>query len=189
MTKIDSSLFNAQQHALDKEHEACPECGSALVMKHSKNGPFLGCTSYPACEHITPLVQRDNHEIKVLEESPCPECGNPLVIRNGRYGMFIGCTGYPQCDYIVHEEQDEQSEDVACPKCKKGQLAKRKNKFGKFFYSCDCYPKCKYSVNQQPVAHPCPECGWGVMLEKQRAGKAVLQCPQKSCQHKIEKPQ
>ncbi|CAM4269458.1 DNA topoisomerase family protein [Pseudoalteromonas byunsanensis] len=187
MSKIDHSLFNAKQHALEKEYEVCPECGSELVIKHSKNGPFLGCASYPTCSYVRPLAQHDNHDIKVLEDSPCPQCGNDLVIRNGRYGMFIGCTGYPECHYIAHDEQESEAEcNIGCPKCHKGQLTKRKNKFGKFFYSCDRYPHCKYSLNQQPVAQTCPECGWAIMVQKQRSGKAVLQCPQKSCQHKIE---
>ncbi|CAH9059885.1 DNA topoisomerase 1 [Pseudoalteromonas sp. CIP111854] len=187
MSKIDHSLFDASRHALEEEYEICPDCGAELVMKHSKNGPFIGCANYPACEHIRPLASHDNHDIKVLDDSPCPDCGHSLVIRNGRYGMFIGCTAYPVCHYIVHDElEPDQEQAVGCPKCQKGLFTKRKNKYGKFFHSCDRYPKCKYSLNQQPVAHTCPECGWGVMLQKQRAGKAMLQCPQKACQHKVE---
>lgn len=189
MTKIDPSLFDVPKQSLEQEKESCPECGSDLVIKNGKKGPFLGCVSYPECEYIRSLAQHNNHDIKILDDSPCPQCQRPLVIRNGRYGMFIGCTGYPECNFIVHEEEESSEDEVTCPKCQKGQLTQRKNKYGKFFYSCDRYPNCKYSLNHQPVAHTCPACNWGVMLEKQRAGKAVLQCPQKSCQHKIEKPQ
>jgi putative DNA topoisomerase len=187
MSKIDHSLFNADKHALEKEYEVCPKCGSELVMKHSKNGPFLGCASYPKCDYIRSLAHHDNHDIKVLDDSPCPECGEPLVIRNGRYGMFIGCTGYPACHFIVHEDEPEEEGLPNCPKCKKGKLVVRNNKFGKQFYSCDAYPSCKYSLNQHPIDETCPQCGWGVMVEKSRGDKAVLQCPQKSCQHKVEK--
>ncbi|PAX99485.1 hypothetical protein CKO50_20660 [Pseudoalteromonas sp. HM-SA03] len=188
MSKIDHALFNADKHALEKEYEVCPECGSELVIKNSKNGPFIGCTSYPTCDYIRPLAHHDSHVIKVLEDVACPECGKDLVIKNGRYGMFIGCTGYPDCHYIGHEDAPPTAALPACPKCQKGNLIQRKNKFGKHFYSCDTYPSCKYTLNAKPVEQSCPECHWPVLVEKTRAGKAVLQCPQKSCQKIVEIP-
>lgn len=53
MSKIDHALFNAKKHALEKEYEVCPDCGSELVIKNSKKGPFIGCASYPTCEYIS----------------------------------------------------------------------------------------------------------------------------------------
>ncbi|MFT6789354.1 MAG: putative DNA topoisomerase [Pseudoalteromonas rhizosphaerae] len=186
MSKIDQSLFSANQHALEKEYEVCPKCGSELVIRNSKSGPFLGCASYPECDFIRSLAQHDTQQIKVLDDSPCPECGNPLVVKNGRYGMFIGCTGYPECHYIAHDEPEPNEEVLpACPKCKKGQLVARSNKFGKTFYSCNSYPSCKYTLNYKPVSHICPACQWPVMMQKQMTNSVVLQCPQKSCSHKF----
>jgi putative DNA topoisomerase len=186
MSKIDHSLFSANQHALEKEYEVCPKCGSELVIRNSKSGPFLGCVSYPTCDFIRSLVQHDTQQIKVLDDSPCPECANPLVVKNGRYGMFIGCTGYPDCHYIAHDEKEPEAESLPpCPKCKKGQLVARSNKFGKTFYSCDSYPSCKYTLNLKPVTHSCPACQWPVMTQKKMANGDVLQCPQKNCSHKI----
>jgi ssDNA-binding Zn-finger/Zn-ribbon topoisomerase 1 len=56
MSKIDHSLFSADKHALEKEYEICPQCGSELVIRNSKSGPFLGCASYPKCDFIRPLA-------------------------------------------------------------------------------------------------------------------------------------
>ncbi|ETJ49976.1 type I DNA topoisomerase, partial [Pseudoalteromonas agarivorans] len=102
-------------------------------------------------------------------------------------GMFIGCTGYPECHYIAHDDEPNNNDDVlpGCPKCKKGQLVARSNKFGKTFYSCDCYPSCKYTLNNKPIAKPCPKCDWPLVIEKKMANGTVLQCPQKSCLHKL----
>ena len=86
MSKIDHSLFSADKHALEKEYEVCPQCGSELVIRNSKTGPFLGCASYPKCDFIRPLAHHDSSEIKVLEDSACPQCTKPLVVKNGRYG-------------------------------------------------------------------------------------------------------
>ncbi|MCK8136874.1 MULTISPECIES: DNA topoisomerase family protein [Pseudoalteromonas] len=187
MSKIDHSLFSANKHALEKEYEICPQCGSELVIRNSKSGYFLGCASYPKCDFIRPLVHHDSNEIKILEDSECPECRKLLVVKNGRYGMFIGCTGYPECHYIASEHDDTPSEEpvISCPKCKKGHLVSRSNKFGKVFYSCDCYPSCKYTLNHKPVDQACPACDWPVVTEKKTASGIVLQCPQKSCMHKF----
>jgi putative DNA topoisomerase len=184
MSKIDHSLFNADSHALEREFEICPKCGSELVIKHGKNGAFLGCASYPTCDYLRPLHHHDGHIIKELD-SECPLCTNPLVIRNGRYGMFIGCSGFPDCHYIAADKTREDDEILpSCPKCQKGRLVKRANKFGKYFYSCDRYPSCKYSLNDKPVEGSCQACGFNLLVEKKRAGKIVLQCAQKTCQHK-----
>lgn len=101
--------------------------------------------------------------------------------------MFIGCTGYPECHYIANENEAKQNEEPlpSCPKCKKGRLVSRSNKFGKIFYSCDCYPSCKYTLNNKPVEQSCPECNWPLLIERKMANSTVLQCPQKSCMHKL----
>ncbi|CCQ10670.1 Similar to C-terminal Zn-finger domain of DNA topoisomerase I [Pseudoalteromonas luteoviolacea B = ATCC 29581] len=183
MTKIDHDLFNASNHALEKEYEVCPSCGSELVIKHGKNGAFLGCASYPTCDYLRPLHHHDGHVIKTLE-SLCPQCQSFLVVRNGRYGMFIGCSGFPACHYIVSEKSDDNVLLPTCPKCKKGRLIKRQNKYGKTFYSCDQYPNCKFVVNDLPIEGTCSACGFGLLVEKKRGGKRVLLCAQKNCQHK-----
>ena len=184
MSKIDHSLFSVHEHALEKEYEVCPKCGSETIVKHSKSGAFIGCASYPTCDYTRPLVEHQDSLIKVLEDSECPSCGSELAVKNGRYGMFIGCTNFPECHFIAQEPEPEESLPQ-CPECNKGTLTKRSNKTGRTFYSCDTYPKCKYILNNYPVAQQCPECGWQVMVEKNTASGKVLQCPQKYCGHKL----
>lgn len=186
MSKIDHSLFSTHEHALEKEYEVCPECGSEVVIRHGKSGPFLGCASYPQCDYTRALVEHDATFIKVLEGSSCPQCESELAVKNGRYGMFIGCTNFPECHFIAHDSEPEESLPN-CPECQKGTLTKRSNKSGKTFYSCNAYPKCKYILNHHPIAQTCQACGWQVMIEKKTAQGTVLQCPQKSCGHKQDK--
>lgn len=183
MTKTDSGLFKQHEHALEKEDEVCPECGNELAIRNSKSGPFIGCTNYPACKFIRNLGDHQVNTIKVLDKPACPECENPLAVKNGRYGMFIGCTNFPQCKYVAHMDESEDT-GVSCPSCKKGELIQRSNRYGKTFFACDAYPKCKYAVNQQPINQPCPECGWAILVEKQTAKGLIYQCPQKSCKYK-----
>jgi DNA topoisomerase-1 len=32
--------------------ESCPQCGSPLVEKRGRFGPFVGCSNYPDCKYI-----------------------------------------------------------------------------------------------------------------------------------------
>ena len=169
----DSELFS-----LPHQQQLCPLCQQPLVIKSGKSGPFLGCSTYPACSYLKPLHQHETSVVKVLDSEACPQCGNALAVKNGRYGMFIGCTNYPQCHFIVHE-QDEQpaAQRLPCPKCKDGQLTERVNKFGKAFWGCDNYPKCKFLLNDKPVAGHCALCHFGLLVEK----KHQLFCADKRC--------
>ncbi len=181
MSKSDEQLFSRHEHALEKAYEVCPDCGSELVVKHSKAGAFFGCASYPQCKYTRPVVEHQKVDDKVLPGSECPECGHELAVKQGRYGMFIGCTNFPACHHIEHENQPQPIEQVACPSCQKGHLVERQSRFGKTFYACDNYPKCKFAVNHPPVEGECNVCGFPLLLKRQMAAGEKLQCAQKKC--------
>ena len=182
MPNSDKPLFSQHEHALEKAYEVCPECGSEIVIKNSKSGKFFGCASYPTCNFTRPVIEHERVEDKVLVGTQCPECQHELAVKQGRYGMFIGCTNYPECHHIEHDEVSD-SVDVGCPSCKKGQLIERLSRFGKTFYACNSYPKCKYAVNHQPVEETCQKCGFGLLLKRNMAAGEKLQCAQKKCSH------
>lgn len=178
MSKIDHSLFSAHEHALDHAMGECPECGKPLHVKHSKSGPFVGCSGYPACTFSKPLHDTQTTLLKTIEGAHCPQCASPLAIKKGRYGMFIGCSGFPECHYIAPLKPQEDTA-VRCPKCAKGDLVARTNKYGKQFFACDHYPKCRYVLNSPPVETTCPDCGWRALIKK----KGALHCPQPDCDY------
>jgi DNA topoisomerase-1 len=183
------SLIDAKDESLrraDVTHEsldeACPECGGQLSIRLGRNGRFIGCTNYPECKYTRNI----NGEAapaapEVVEGKVCPECSSPLVIKTGRFGKFIGCSNYPKCKHIEPLEKPENT-GVRCPECNKGQLIKRKSRFGKLFFSCNTYPSCTYAVWNPPVAEPCPNCGWPILtlkVTKRRGTEKV--CPRKEC--------
>ncbi len=184
MTKPSPDLFEPNENAVDKTLEPCPDCGAELVIRNSKSGPFIGCSTYPDCNFIRNMGDNQVAVVKLLDQPACPECNSQLAVKNGRYGMFIGCTDFPACKYIAHLDEEEDT-GVPCPSCKKGELFQRNNRYGKTFYACDAYPKCKYVVNFKPVLQSCPQCQWQILIEKQTAKGLQLQCPQKSCKYKV----
>lgn len=188
MSKIDHSLFAASEQNPEGDFGLCPQCQSKLNIRRGKSGAFIGCSQFPKCDFSKPLHEYDNADVKIIEGSACPKCDSLLVIKKGRYGFFIGCSEFPDCDYIESKKQSDQ-EQVTCPLCKSGSIVKRANKFGKNFYPCDNYPKCQYALNYAPVNRTCPKCEWPIMQQKSAAGGMVLQCPQRSCHHKIKPEQ
>lgn len=72
--------------------EKCPQCGSPLMERHGRFGPFVACSGYPKCRYVKPKGTG----------IACPEpgCGGELVHRRGRgRSKFYGCSRYPQCTF------------------------------------------------------------------------------------------
>jgi DNA topoisomerase-1 len=102
------------------EGRQCPDCGSALKIKHGRFGKFIGCSGYPKCKHIESLNKPTDTGVE------CPECTQgKMVKRQSRKGrVFFSCSRYPDCKYAVWNEPIAQS----CPKCAWPMLTVKKTK-------------------------------------------------------------
>ena len=103
-----------------------------MVIKESKKGKFLACSSYPKCRNTKSLIPE-----RVLE-IPCPNCGKQLLEKNGIKGIFFGCESYPDCKFISKTEPIEEK----CPKCQTNMTYKEL-KIGKINQCLN--KKCKYT--------------------------------------------
>lgn len=181
--RIDDTQENVQRSDVTQEKmdEKCPKCDSQLSIRLGRNGRFVGCTNYPDCDYTRNLNDDGSSNEPQEVGRDCPDCGKPLIFKQGRYGKFIGCSGYPDCKHIEPLEKPTDT-GVTCPKCNDGTLMKRKSRRGKIFYSCSTYPKCDYATWNEPVAEPCPNCGWPVLTIKttKRRGTEKV-CPQQDC--------
>jgi DNA topoisomerase-1 len=183
---VDHTEENVKRSDVTQEvtDEPCPQCGARLSIRLGKHGRFIGCTRYPECDYTRDLKEGSGEEApapELVDGRSCPECSSPLAVKRGKYGKFIGCTAYPKCRYIEPLERPEDT-GVTCPKCHKGTLLKKKSRRGKVFYSCSTYPRCDYAVWNEPVAEPCPKCGWPILtLKVTRTKGAEKVCPQRDC--------
>jgi DNA topoisomerase-1 len=119
----------------------------------------------------------------------CSKCGKELLLRRGRLGEFLGCAGYPKCKFTqnfsrgpegeIIPQSPEDETAIPCPRkgCG-GHLLKRRSRRG-IFYGCSNYPKCDFTMNQPPLAQPCPQCQFPWLMKK---GKKIL-CPRDECGH------
>jgi len=152
--------------------QRCPQCGSPLVAKAGRFGPYIACTKQndPECKYTKSL--RKPRAPDRPYDKPCPDCGAPMVIKTGRYGEFVACTRYPKCKHT-----EPVPLGVKCPKCGVGDLAERRSKRGRVFFGCSRYPACDFTVWNRPVPVPCPSCGWvGAESKQSKARGAFRKC-------------
>ncbi|OGT44903.1 MAG: DNA topoisomerase I [Gammaproteobacteria bacterium RIFCSPHIGHO2_12_FULL_38_11] len=181
-TQVDDVNVNVKRSDVTQEaiDQKCPKCEKPLSIRLGKRGRFIGCTAYPECDYTTNLDGQDNTP-ETVEGRVCPDCKSPLLVRHGKYGKFIGCSAYPKCKFIENLEQPEDTQ-VVCPKCKEGNIVKRKSRRGKIFYSCNKYPDCDYALWNPPINEPCPDCEWPILTIKTTKAKGDEKiCPQKEC--------
>jgi len=156
----------------EETDQTCEKCGSKLIKKWSRNGPFLACSKFPDCRYTRSLEEEEELDRK------CPSCGGRLRYKNGRFGKFIACWNYPQCKYT-----EAITIGVPCPVdgCG-GQVTEKRTRRGKIFYGCSNYPDCEYASWDKPTTIICPSCSKGYLVEKTTKAKGkFLKCP--SCKH------
>ena len=86
----------------------CDKCGEPMEIKKGKYGEFLGCTGYPDCKNMKPLVK--------FTGVKCTQCdGGQLVERRTRKGgrIFYGCNKFPKCKMATWDKPLKEP----CKKC------------------------------------------------------------------------
>jgi DNA topoisomerase-1 len=90
--------------------EVCEKCGKPMLVRFGRYGKFLGCSGYPECKTIVPMVKPQKLGIA------CPECGEgELVEKRSRRGkVFYSCGRYPACKFASWDRPIPEP----CPVCK-----------------------------------------------------------------------
>lgn len=182
LIKLIGNTVERKDVTQEKIDEKCPKCSKDLSIRLGKRGKFIGCTGFPDCDFTKSMgPEEETPELEKVEGRACPKCESDLVIKFGKYGKFIGCSGYPNCKFIESLVKPEPT-GISCPSCNKGELIKRKTRYGSFFYPCDQYPDCKYALKYEPIKEPCPNCDSKLLMLKvtKRSGTEKV-CPEKTC--------
>jgi DNA topoisomerase I len=146
----------------------CEKCGSPMVLKRGKFGPFYACTAYPSCTFTKPATKTEATDKK------CDKCGSPMVVRQGRFGPFLACSNYPACKNIQPLPLGLKCPTPGCT----GEIQQQRSRKGKMYYSCSI-KDCKFISWSKPVAKACPACNASFLIKK---GK-TLTCPNPECGH------
>lgn len=113
--RLEEDLTRCAQvrEANSKTEHSCPKCEKDLVKKHSRFGPFYGCSGYPDCKYTAQLGKdgvpvekvKKKKEPLELSEYDCPKCKTAkMVKRKGKFGDFYGCSTFPKCKGILDKD-------------------------------------------------------------------------------------
>ncbi|MFQ5877922.1 MAG: type I DNA topoisomerase [Acidobacteriota bacterium] len=158
----------AEAPAIPEDHGRCEKCGSVMVLRKGRFGPFIACSAYPKCRNTKKIAVDREGRITVTRkpdrplDERCPRCGKPLVVRDGRFGEFTACSAYPECRFI---KLKEVGLDCPRPGCR-GRVVERRSRRGRVFFGCSDYPGCEFVSWYRPIAQSCPSCGRPYVLEK-----------------------
>jgi len=180
LMKKDHDITKKDLGTETETSEICEKCGKPMVVKLGRFGKFLACTGFPDCRNIKQLSKEGKIEEPQTTEEICPNCGAPMAVKHGKFGPFLGCSRYPECKTI---KNIQKSTGIKCPECKEGDIAERRSKQGRTFYSCGRYPDCKFALWSKPTGEICPQCSSLIVF----AAKGKLRCSSKEC--KFEKEQ
>jgi len=130
---VNKAFKEMEKKEAETTGEACPECGSDLVIRNGKYGEFVACSNFPKCRYIK-KEKKETDETVIKEFASCPKCKGKIIERKTRKGkIFYGCNNYPKCDYASWYKPSGES----CPECgdllvdKKGKIACNKCEYEK----------------------------------------------------------
>lgn len=104
-------------------NEICEKCGAPMIVKVSKFGKFLACSTYPECKNTRPI----STGVK------CPLDEGDIVERRSKRGRrFWSCKNYPKCTFALWYKPIQKH----CPKCNASFLVERLTKEGKSYLQC-----------------------------------------------------
>ncbi|HET9250689.1 MAG TPA: type I DNA topoisomerase [Candidatus Eisenbacteria bacterium] len=178
LVKAESQQEKVRASLVQETDVDCPKCGSKMVKRFGRSGPFLACPRYPECKATMPIEEEEGPT--EVPTQKCPQCESAMRVRTGRFGKFLACSRYPEC-----KGTRPFTLQIPCPKCGTGELVERRTRRGKPFYGCSRYPECDFGIWDKPVKQACPNCDSPLLVQKHSKTKGdFLQCPK--CKSRIE---
>jgi DNA topoisomerase-1 len=115
----------------------CEKCGSSMILRDSKRGPFLGCSSYPKCRSTRYIKKLEGDDLKQVEALL------PLLKEGAEKARDLAAkiTGEVPASAGNGKAMTNITTDIDCDECGKPMII-RNGRRGKFL-GCSGYPKCK----------------------------------------------
>lgn len=115
----------------------CEKCGSAMILRDSKRGPFLGCSAFPKCR-ATRQVAKLEGKVREYVDSLVP-----ALKEGGAKAVEIAAKISAQFGHELPAPTATGpiATDIDCDECGKPMIIRNGRK-GRFL-GCSGYPKCK----------------------------------------------
>jgi DNA topoisomerase I len=115
---------------------ACEKCGSPMILRDSKRGPFLGCSTFPKCRSTKMMKKLTGADLAQVEKL-IPLLKEGAAKNQEMIAKILGEN--PAAVGTV--KPSTIPTDIDCDECGKPMII-RKGKRG-YFLGCSGYPKCK----------------------------------------------
>jgi DNA topoisomerase I len=137
--------------------ETCEKCGRPMQVRFGRFGKFLGCSGYPDCKNVQPLVKPVPTGIK------CFVCGQgELHERRSRRGnTFYSCNRYPDCTFVAWDKPIAEP----CPRCAAPFITEKATK--------------RYGTIRRCVREGC---GWQARMDEDEGGWVEMEAPRAAAQ-------
>lgn len=174
--KAEKNLDRRKPKLRETEFQ-CDKCGSPMVERSGRYGPFIACSRFPECRNTKrldevgrPVDSNSNSTIRETDKL-CPECRKNLLLKMSRYRTkFYGCSGYPKCKYM-------EPLQTKCPKCD-ARLEERTLKNRRKITVCS--KECGFSFWGRPLEEHCDLCGY-FLAHRGTGEKEKRFCTNKDC--------
>src|SRR5688500_14028410 len=116
----------------------CEKCGSDMLLRDSKRGPFLGCKSFPKCRSTKMMKKLEGADLKQVE-ALIPLLKEGTAKAQELVAKIISAN--PAAAGNGQANLNNYATDIDCDECGKPMVI-RSGRRGKFL-GCSGYPKCK----------------------------------------------
>ena len=115
----------------------CEKCGSVMILRDSKRGPFLGCSSFPKCRSTRQMKKLTGEDLKIVEALvPALKEGGEKAKEMAAKVLGGSAAGLE----AAAARSGPVTTDIDCDQCGKPMVI-RSGRRGKFL-GCSGYPKC-----------------------------------------------
>ncbi len=123
-----------------KTSVACEKCGSPMLLRDSKRGPFLGCSTFPKCRS-TKMMKKLEGEALAQVEALVPMLKEDAARSAEMIAKITGGGAIGPNGAAAKAPTGPVATDIDCDECGKPMVI-RKGRRGPFL-GCSGYPKCK----------------------------------------------
>lgn len=114
----------------------CDKCGSPMLLRDSKRGPFLGCSTFPKCRSTKMMKKLEGEDLKQVE-ALLPRLQQEKEAAAQLLTKLTGQAPLP----TTNSDGQPIATDIDCDECGKPMVI-RQGKRGPFL-ACSGWPKCK----------------------------------------------
>jgi DNA topoisomerase-1 len=114
---------------------ACDKCGSPMILRDSKRGPFLGCSSFPKCRNTKMMKKLSGPDLAQVEALI------PMLKEGAEKNAAMIAKILGENPAAAGAKPTNVATDIDCDECGKPMIV-RTGRRGQFL-GCSGYPKCK----------------------------------------------